>query len=316
MWLDLVVLTLVCVAAGFGAARGTLAGAVGLAALLGAYAAALLAGPALGPDLGAVAGVPAPLRAAFAGTLAFAFAYVVLRLGGSWLRGREERRVGLARTARDRFGGGLLGALRGAIAAAFVAWLALLADGLRASGAAPALPPLGASTAARLVSPAVEAGALAALGRDPAARVAARLAARPAETLKHLDAVLGDPRTVALRDDAPFWSSVEQGQIERALGRASFAAFAADAGVRRELNALGLVDERATGDPAAFRTAMGEVLEQAGPRLRALRDDPELARLMQDPEVVALAKSGESLALAQDPRVRAVVARAMAPPRH
>src|SRR5262245_33222360 len=192
MWLDLVVLTLVCVAAGFGAARGTLAGALGLAALVGAYAAALLAGPALGPGLGAAAGVPAPLRTLFAETLAFAFTWVVLRLAGGWLRGVEERRVGLARTALDRLGGGLLGALRGGIAAAFVAWLALLADGLRAADVAPALPPLGASTAARLVSPAVEAGALAALGADPGARVAARLAARPAETLGHLDTVLAD----------------------------------------------------------------------------------------------------------------------------
>ncbi len=312
MALDLLLLTLVCVAAGFGAARGALASAVGLVALLGAYAAGFLAGPALGPRLGSEAGLSAPLGTALAGTLAFAFAYVVLRLVGSWLRGLEERRVGLTRSALDRVLGGLLGALRGGIAAALVAWLALLADGLRVAGAAPRLPPLGDSTGARLASSAVEAGTLAALGQDPAGRVAARLAARPAATLEELDAVLDDPGVLALRDDALFWSSVEHGRIDRALHRASFAALERDAGLRGRLQALGLVDERAAGDPAAFRAEMAEVLEETGPRLRALRDDPELERLMQDPELVAMARSGQTLALASHPRVRAVVVKAMA----
>jgi len=312
MALDLLLLMLVCVVAGFGAARGALASAVGLVALVGAYAAGFLAGPALGPGLGAAVGMPAALRTPFAGALAFAFAYVVIRLVGRWLRGIEERGVGLRRSALDRALGGLFGALRGGIAAALVAWLALLVEALRVAGVAPAVPPLGDSTAARLASSAVEAGTLAALGPDPAGRVAARLVARPAATLEQLDAVLEDPGVLALRDDALFWNSVEHGQIDRALHRTSFAALERDAGLRRRLHALGLVDGRAAEDPAAFRAAMAEVFEETGPRLRALRDDPELDRLMQDPELVEMARSGQTLALASHPRVRAVVARAMA----
>jgi hypothetical protein len=312
MGLDLLVLTLVCVAAGFGAARGTLASALGILRLVGAYAVAVLAGPRLAPGLAAAAGVGRTLGVAFAGALAFAVAYVALGLLGRWLRRLEERRVGLARSRKDRIGGGLLGALRGGLAAALVAWLALFVEILGVRGAVPAVPPLGDSTAARLTSSAVEAGALAALGADPGSRVVARLAARPAATLEELDAVLADPRVLALRDDALFWSRVEHGQTASALQRASFVALARDAELRRRLSALGLVEAGAAEDPAAFRDEMAGVLEELGPRLRALREDPELERLMQDPEVVRLARAGDHLALAGHPGVRALVARAMA----
>jgi hypothetical protein len=314
MALDLVLLTLVCVAAGYGAARGALASGVGLVALLGAYAAALLAGPLLGPGLAAAAGMPAALGAPVAGTLAFALAYVLLGLAGRWLRRVEARGVGLARSPADRLGGALLGALRGGLAAALLAWLALLADGLRVTGAAPGLPPLGDSTSARLASSAVEAGTLAALGPGPGGRVTARLAARPAETLEALDDVLADPRVVELQGDALFWSTVEQGDTDIALRRGSFVALARDAELRGRLHALGLVDERAAADPAAFRDAMAEVLAEVGPRLRALREDPDLASLLRDPEAVAMAQAGDHLGLVRDPRVRAIVERAVGAP--
>ncbi len=314
MGLDLLVLALVLFAAGFGAARGALASALGLVALVGAYAAAILAGPGLGPRLAPAAALPPALGAPLAGALAFAFAYGGLRLLGRWLRGIEQRRVGLARSPLDRTLGGCFGALRGGLTAALVAWLALFVEALRVGGALPVVPPLGDSRAARITSSAVEAGALAALGTDPGSRVVARLAARPAATLEELDAVLADPRVFELRDDALFWSTVERGETDAALQRASFVALTRDAGLRRRLHALGLVGERAAGDPAAFEDEMGGVVKELGPRLRALREDPELERLMQDPEVVGLARSGDHLALASHPRVRAVVARAMATP--
>jgi len=312
MGLDLLLLTLVCVIAGFGAARGTLASAVGLAALLGAYAAGVVVAPRLGPGLASAAGLPPALGGPAAGTLAFALAHVVLGLLGRWLRRIEARRVGLGRSVLDRVGGGLFGALRGALVAALVAWLALLADGLRVAGVAPQLPALGESQAASLTGRAVEAGTLAMLGPDPGGRVVARFAGRPAATLAEVEEVLAEPRVIELRDDALFWSSVEHGDVDRALQRASFVRVARDPELRSRLHALGLVDEAAAAEPSAFRDAMAEVLVEIGPRLRALREDPELERLLDDPELLERARSGDSLAVAGDPRVRAIVSRALA----
>jgi hypothetical protein len=56
---------------------------------------------------------------------------------------------------------------------------------------------------------------------------------------------------------------------------------------------------------------MAELLAELGPRLRALREDPDLELLMQDPGLLERARAGDSIALASDARVRAVVARAM-----
>src|SRR5215475_2211694 len=111
MALDLLALTLVCVAAGFGAARGAFAGAVGLARLLGATLASVLLGRMLGPGLATATGQPELVGVAFAGTLAFAFFHVALGFLGRWLRRLEESRVGLSRSLLDRLGGGGLGAL-------------------------------------------------------------------------------------------------------------------------------------------------------------------------------------------------------------
>jgi hypothetical protein len=311
MALDLVALALVCLAAGIGTARGALAGAVALGTLLGAYGAALFAAPRLGPRFAAEAGVPEGLGAPVAGLLAFAFAFVVLGLIGRWLRRDDEHRAGRARSLLDRSLGGVLGAARGAIAAAAVVWLALFVDALRVAEIAPALPPIGDSAAARLTSSAVETAALATLGTDPAHRVAARLAARPAQSLEEIDRVLAAPSVLALRDDPLFWSYLEHGETNVALHRASFLALARDAEVRRSLHALGLVDERAAGDPVAFRDAMAEALEEVGPRLRALREDPEFQRLSRDPELVALARSGDPLAIASHPGVHQLAVRAL-----
>jgi hypothetical protein len=115
-----------------------------------------------------------------------------------------------------------------------------------------------------------------------------------------------------LRDDALFWSRVEHGDVDGALHRASFVRLARDAELRRRLHALGLVDAAGAGDPAAFRDAMADLLAELGPRLRALREDPELEHLMQDPEVLERARAGDSIALASDARVRALAARALA----
>jgi hypothetical protein len=284
---------------------------VGLARLFGAAAAALLLGPALGPRLATAAQLPAPVGFALAGSLAFGAFYLALGLLGRWLRRLEERRVGLSRTLLDRLGGGGLGALRGALVALSLVWMLLWVDVLRVAGVAPGLPELGASRAAAATQAAVEAGTLALAGDDPGARVVARLAAQPAATIGELEWLVSDPRLVELRADPLFWSAVERGDVEAALRREGFAKVARDAGLRRRLAAVGVVEPEAAADPAAFEAAMAEALREVGPRLRALRADGGLEQLLQDPEVAALARSGDSLGLMAHPGVREALARAL-----
>ena len=311
MALDLLALALVCVFAGFGAARGAFAGAVGLMRLFLAAAAGLLLGPLLGPGLASAAALPGPGGTALAGTLAFAFFYVVLGLLARWLRRLEERRIGLSRTPVDRLGGAALGALRGVVAAVPLVWMVLWIDVLRVAGIAPGLPELPPSRAVAATEAAVETGTLAYVGDDPGGRVAARLAARPAATIGQLEWLVSDPRVVDLRADPAFWDSVERGKVDAALARPSFERLAGDAGLRRKLAAVGLVEAEAAEDPAGFQAAMADVLRELGPRLHALRQDGELERLLEDPEVAKLARSGNSLALMKHPAVREAVVRAL-----
>src|SRR5262249_41553060 len=280
---DLLALTLVCVAAGFGAARGAFAGAVGLARLLGATVASLLLGPALGPALATATGLPELVGAALAGTLAFAFFHVGLGFLRRWLRRLEERRVGLSRSLLDRLGGGGLGALRGVLLALPLVWVVLWIDVLRVAGVAPGLPELGPSRAAVATEAAVEAGTLALAGHDPGARVVARLAARPAATLGELEWLLSDPHCVALRGDPLFWDDVERGDVEGALARPSAERLVGDTRLRGRLAAVGVVDAGAAEDPVAFHAAVAGVLREVGPRLPALRPDGGGGRLVGDP---------------------------------
>ena len=314
MWLDLLALTLVCVMAGIGWARGALASGLGLASLGAGYAAAIAAGPRLGPGLAWATGAPALLGAALAGVLAFLLATLGVGLVGRRLRAAEARRIGLSRCLYDRLGGGAFGALRGGCVAFVFSLLALWLDALPVAGAPRLLPPLAHSSAAELTGRAVEAGTLAALGEDPGARVLARVSAHPAQALADLEAVLEDPHVLELRDDALFWSSVEAGAVDIALRRASFVRLARDGALRRRLLELGVVSERAADDPGAFADELAPAFAKVGPRLRALREDAQLQQLLGDPEVAAMVQAGDHLGLLAHPGFRAVLTRAMKGP--
>jgi len=212
---------------------------------------------------------------------------------------------------RDRFFGGLFGAVRGAFVVVLVSWLVLWLDALRATGAPAVVPEIAGSTAARATSAVVEAGVEAALsGPGPTGPFVARLAARPALAIGELQQLLANPRLEVLREDASFWSYVEAGSVDTAMGRVSFRDFAHDADLRRELAALGLVPPQAAEDEAAFETAAAAALREVGPRLRALREDPELQKLMEDPEIAAMVNSGDHLGLLAHPGFRQLVSRA------
>jgi hypothetical protein len=128
-----------------------------------------------------------------------------------------------------------------------------------------------------------------------------------------LQQVLENPRFEALREDAAFWSYVEAGALDTAMGRVSFRDLAQDAELRGELAALGLITPEAAADEQAFTAATADVLREVGPRLRALREDPALQELMEDPEVGDLLRSGNYLGLLSHPGFRQLVSRVASP---
>jgi hypothetical protein len=314
VWLDALALVVLGVFIGAGALRGALASGLSLFALVASYGAGLWAAPRLGPGLARALGTSELAGVLLAGVAASALAYAAAALLGALLRRRHRLPRGAVRGRRDRLFGGAFGALRGGVAVLLLAWLALLVDALRATGVAPALPGVEGSGAAAATSAVVEAGVGAALANaGPLGRVAARAAARPGPALASLQIFLESPRTRALQGDRLFWTYVEHGAVDAALNQGSCLALLQDPELREALTSLGVLESEAAAEPAAFRSALGEVLRELGPRLRRVREDPAFAELLADEVVVARVRAGDGLALLGHEGFRGLVARAAAP---
>jgi uncharacterized membrane protein required for colicin V production len=309
MWMNAVaaIVLAACIAAG--AWSGALATGLRIATLVLAYAASALVGPALAPAMGARFGL-----AGFAATLAactatFIVAYAVLAIASRFAR-KLGPRENVGRSPRDRFLGATFGAVRGFLLALMVVYAAMWFDALRATGAGAVVPEIGDSIAADVTSGVVQSAIESAVDTsEPTGRFAARFASRPAVAAAELQGVIDDPNFAELRSDARFWNDVEDGNVEAAVGRRSFQAIAYDAQLRQRLAHLGLVSDEAALDPEVFRQSVGQALEEIGPRLRALRDDPAMKELLADPAVVAMAQNGDTLGLLLHPKFRELVSR-------
>ena len=311
MWLDILAGGLLLVFTAVGAWRGALASGLALANLVLSYAAAVFGGPQLAPVLGEALGVGDVIGLAAASTLCFAATFLVTAGIGAVLRSRALPPEG----ARDRFLGGLFGALRGGGLVLLIAYLAIWLEAARVHGAADFMPELGSSTAADVTSNVVESAVEASLGPDDSAgRMVARIAARPAAAIGGLTEIAESEPFAALRGDRLFWTYVESGNADAALARASYLRLQRNPELRAELAGLGLVPEAAAEDTEVFREAVKDVLLQVGPRLRAVRTDPGLQELLDDPEVVAMLQNGDTLGLMRHPGFRALVDRAISRP--
>jgi membrane protein required for colicin V production len=312
MWLDIFALAIFLLFAFLGARRGGLASGLALAAIGVAYAAAILAAPRFGPLAAELTGVSEWLGMPIAGSVAFVAAFLGMGLVAKLLSGVSAPVEGEPRSPKDRFLGGVFGALRGGLIVLLLSYLALWVDALRATGTAPNLPELGSSAAASAAGSIVEAGVNALAADAAGGRVIARIAARPGDSIAELQALMEHPVIHELQGDTIFWSHVEHGNIDAALHRRGAVALVHDADMRRQLGELGLIDEASVADSQVFRAAAADVLRQLGPRIRNLKEDPELQALMHDPEVAAALQSGNHLALLGHPGFRSVVARVMA----
>jgi membrane protein required for colicin V production len=320
MALDALGLGLLALFVALGAWRGALATGLSVGTLVVCYVFSSWAAFALGARAAASFGVPALLGPAVAGTVVFVSLFVTCALGGALLRRRDrEQRQGRGRSLADRLGGAAFGAVRGGILVLLLGWLAQWVDALGQMQVAP--PPAAArpagvaegSALGALAQRAVEAAVAAALGdASPGGKVAARLLARPAQSLPELQSLVADRRFVELAGDQEFWARVEDGDAASAMNRLSFLSLAHDESLRARLAAVGLVSEEVAASDEAFARSVQAVLEAAGPRLRGLRDGPELRRLAEDPEVARLLERRDVAGLLVHPGFRSVVARVLA----
>ncbi len=314
MWLDVTAGILLLAFVVLGAMRGTLVSALHILSLAGAYVAAIMGGPRLGPALAERFTLPGTFGVIAGGALAFVGALVaggaLTRLIQVWMRGWRD---GDPRSALDRVGGALLGATQAAFIIFLLGLLGGFLEAARATGTLTAIPAVGPSRVAETSQKVAEQGAQLLVGDDDAGtRVAVRMVTRPADSVQRVQALLENPRIVALQEDQAFWAYVGAGSLDHALNQASFLGLAYDESTRQSLAELGLIQPSDASDPRLFRAAMREVLVEAAPKIHALRSDPEVQRMLRDPELVALLESGNTLALIAHPTMRTVIDRVMA----
>lgn len=316
MSLDLVALAIVAVFVLLGALRGGLSGAIGLAAIGCGYAAAVVGATGALPGRLAERGVPGLLATPVAGTVGFLLAYAAVAAVGFVLqRIARARRGEEPRSRGDRAFGAAFGALRGLLVVLLLSVLATWLEaahelGIWEPGGMP-VPHTGdsliAGASGQILGSMVEAAAGGEHSRT--GKLMGRIAANPSPALKDLQAVIDDPDFQALQQDRFFWTLVENGASERAMNGSSFHRIVRDAELRRRLADLGLVSEAAAEDTAVLRREVAEMLDALGPRLKALREDPELARLAQDPEVMGMIDAGDTLGLLMHPGIQRLVNR-------
>jgi hypothetical protein len=316
MSLDLIAFAVLAGFVAYGAWRGAVASATGVVTLMAAYGAGLWAAQAWGASLATQLNLPAVIGPPLAGTVAFGVVSLAGGLAGKALRAWDDRRRGdLPRTGGDRLVGGLFGALRGGLVVLLVAWLALWADaGRRLSGGErlAAAPDTGSSLVAGAAGAAIEKAVEVALDDGEggtSARVAARMAAHPAEALEAVQALAENDRIRAIQEDRLFWTYVSNGAVDSALNRASFWRAIQDDDLRAQLGELGLVGSEAVSDPRVFRETAGEVLTELGPKIKDLSEDAEIQELARNPQIVAMLESGDTMGLMTHPDVQRIVAR-------
>ncbi len=306
MWLDAGVLVLILLLAWRGTRTGAAAAGLQLASLPIAYVAALLCAWAFGPALARELGWSDAIGGAVAATVGL-FGVQALR----WLGSRALRRHDETPAPTSQALGAVFGALRGALYALPILWLAGLGEGARVAGIRPELPDLSTAQLPALGGKVIGAGAQALLDeKDVGGRVAIRLASRPAETVVGLEQVLRDPRIASLERDAAFWDDVERGAVSSALTRPPARALVADRSFRAKLAGIGAVSPEAARDAHAFEVELALALAEAGPKVEALRADPALTSLLEDPAVRIRVQRGETLSLLNDSRVRSLVSHA------
>ena len=296
-----------------GALRGGLASFASLATLLLSYAAAVWAAGRLGESVSSKRGLPSFLGPVAAGTAAFVATALLAGVVGAVVKREAKSLRGDSRVGTvNRWLGGFFGAVRGGLIVLLLAWLAIWLDAARETGSFAGLeaaPEIDSSATARLTEQVVHAVVSSAMEEGTTSDVVARFASRPGTSVRSLQALLSDPRIEALQQDRFFWTLVEHGAYQRAMNQRSFREIAHDERLRTRFADLGVISSDAAVDPGRFRSELGPVFRDVGPKLKGLAEDPDLQRLARDPEIASLLESGDTLALIRHPGIQSLAAK-------
>jgi len=312
MGLDLIAVVVLGLFVVLGMIRGLIPSGLGLASLALGYVNAAFVAKQFGPAVAETFGITTILATPMVGTVGFFVTMLVFGILTFPIRRSDrEKAAAFGRDGLDRLGGGLLGGARGLLVVLLLAILASWLDAARDLSDDPrlaSLPVTKDSQVASASSKVVESAFSAALGGN-SGRVAGRLFARPASSLRLVQSVTSHPSIRELQSDGTFWMQVENSQAHNAVYRPAFQELVRDAQLRQQLVELGAVDAEAAESPQAFGREMLEVLEELGPRLQALKADPAMHELANDPQVMAQLEAGDPWALLSDPRVYRLASR-------
>ncbi|MAG33439.1 MAG: hypothetical protein CL908_21390 [Deltaproteobacteria bacterium] len=314
MALDLIFTAILALMVALGAWRGAVIAGSGLVSLIVGYGGAILAATTCADWVASTLVVSPLVAPAVAGTLGFVVCWLVSSSLSDVLVAWDASRIELGgRALLDRAFGGFFGLARGGLIVVLLAILASWLDAARDLGAVQGLasmPEAESSVLAQASGDLMEAAVSSALAdAGPAGDIAARIAARPSQTLGSVQTVLEDPRLAGMFEDAFFWTLIQNGSIDHAMNRGAVRSIVNDAEMRGRFVDLGLVEEAAREDPRVFRETMAGVLSEIAPRIARLHEDPELAELARDSEIIELVQAGDTLALMGHPRIRKIVGR-------
>lgn len=314
MILDLVFGFVLLAMVALGAWRGAVVSGSGLAGLVCGYAGGVGGAMWLGGWVATTLAVSPLVAPAIAGTIGFVVVWLIVSSACdvliAWDRGRVE--LG-GRSVFDRALGGVFGLARGSLIVVLLALLMSWLDAARDLGAVEglaALPDAETSAVAGVTGDLVEAAVSSALSdAGPAGQVAARITARPSQTLGSIQSIVDDERMNTLFQDRLFWTLIQNESIDYAMNRNAIRSMVKDPEVRDRFADLGLVGDDAREDSAVFKKAIAGVLAEVAPKVSQLHRDPEIQALASDPEIIELVQSGNTLALMSHPKLKKIVDR-------
>ena len=314
MFLDLIFSLVLLAMLALGAWRGAVVSGSGLFGLICGYAGGILAASSGSAWVESTLVVSPFVAPAIAGTLGFVVVWLIVHSLADILVAWDRSRVELTgRGFLDRGLGGFFGLARGGLIVVLLAILASWLDAARDIGALEgldAMPDASSSKLTEVSGTLVEAAVETAFADSgPAGEVAARLTARPGQTLGSMQAILDDDRMAGMLEDKLFWTLISNNSIDYAMNRNAIRSIVNDAEMRGRFADLGLVGEDAREDVDIFRDTMANVLTVVGPKIQKLQQDPELKDLASDPEIVDLIQAGNTFALINHPRIRKLVSR-------